>query len=165
MAPWTNQPTTWQQFSEFLSLADSQHTLANCTSGIFLLQLAKCLKTDGEGNSEPVEHSVSSQEASISYRRWICRVNHKAPAFVWLEEDRCKVVLFISFESIWGVIMIKTSKSPEMPANVTSSLSVIKVPVLSFTGLPHTVWCYTNMAANHNCFSIIIVQMYKQLQV
>lgn len=165
MVPWTNQPTTWQQFSEFLSLADPQHTLADRTSGIFLLQLAKCLKTDGEGNTQPVERSASSQEASISYRRWIWRVNHKAPAFVWLELDRCKVVLFISFESIWGAIMIKTTKSPEMPANVTSSLSVVKAPVVPFTGLPHNVRCYTNMAANNTCFSLIIVQMYKQLRV
>lgn len=131
----SNQPTTWQQFSEFLSLADPQHTLANCTSGIFLLQLAKCLKTDGEGSAEPVERSTSSQEASISYRRRIWRVNHKAPAFVWLEEDRCKVVLFISFESIWGAIMIKTTKSPETQASVTSSLSVVEAPVVPFTGL------------------------------
>lgn len=116
-----NQTTIWWLF-----------TMANFTSGIFLLMLPKCLKTDGEESSPTVERSMNSQKASVTYRSPIQRMNHKAPAFVWLQVDTCKAVLFIRWGLIWEAIMIKVSKSPEMQTDVISVLSIVKVKVVPF---------------------------------
>lgn len=52
------------------SRVEPQHSTATLPPGCLLFMLPKCLKTDGEGNTQTVEHSdsVSSLKAYIIYR-------------------------------------------------------------------------------------------------
>lgn len=79
-----NPPTTWRVFEPGWSSAH----FGQLYFGIFLLQLAKCLKTDGEGNTEPVERSASSQRhlsrTGVEYGVWITKHLHSS---VWKRTD------------------------------------------------------------------------------
>lgn len=91
------------------SIVEAQHSTATLPPGCLLFMLPKCLKTDGEGNSQTqtLKHSdsVSSLEAYIRYRSltWAWCMNHKVTVSICLAVSSrlswCKVFLSLAWNS------------------------------------------------------------------
>lgn len=87
--------------SNNMSIVKPQHSTATLPPGCLLLMLPKCLKTDGEGNSQTqtvkLSDSVSRLKAYIIYRSlaWALSMNHKVNPCICLAVSNrhfwCKV--------------------------------------------------------------------------